>query len=345
MNPAKPAALFSSSTCGRMLTLCACALVAFSAPAQAAKKSRRPAGAPTANVVGVVDAVNPDIPLGSGVLFTGGKVLTDCHILEDAGRIEILQQTRRSEASLTYADRKRDLCELKLAHPERFGPAQLSLRAASKIAAGEPVYAVAAWDGAARVTQGRVVKVETRDGDTIVLISSRLVHGYSGGALFDASGALVGIVTHRERSTHLLSYAYPAQYALVRKANQPDLQPVPVVERTEAVAPPPTEIVDFKTAADEYLSRLAEASRASLKYPEEAREQGWGGTTSIRFDIDAGGGLRQSFVDVSSGYAGLDVAALLAVRKALEQLAIPEAVKEKGLKGTVSITFTAPRDG
>lgn len=327
-----------------MLTLCACALVAFSAPAQAAKKSRRPAGAPTANVVGVVDAINPDIPLGSGVLFTGGKVLTDCHILEDAERIEILQQTRRSEASLTYADRKRDLCELKLAHPERFGPAELSLRAAGKIAAGEPVYAVAAWDGAARVTQGRVVKVETRAGDTIVLISSRLVHGYSGGALFDASGALVGIVTHRERSTHLLSYAYPAQYALVRKANQPDLQPVPVVERSEAVAPPRTEIVDLKTAADEYLRRLAEASRASLKYPEEAREQGWGGTTSIRFDIDAGGGLRQSFVDVSSGYAGLDVAALLAVRKALEQLAIPEAVKEKGLKGTVSITFTAPRD-
>jgi TonB family protein len=338
MNFAKPTGLFSSSICGRVLTLCASVLMAFSAPAQAAEKSRHPAGAPSANVVGVVDGADPAIPLGSGVLFTGGKVLTDCHILEDAERIEVLQLTRRSEAILTYADRKRDLCELKVAHPERFSPADLSLRTVGEIAAGEPVSAVAAWDGAARVTKGRVVKVETRNGDTIVLISSRLVHGYSGGALFDRSGALVGIVTHRERSTHLLSYAYPAQYALVRKASEPD----PVAERTDAVAPPRTETVDFKTAADQYLGRLAEASRANLRYPDEAREQGWAGTTSIRFDIDAGGGLRQSFVDASSGYAGLDVAALLAVRKALEQLEIPKAVKEKGLKGTVSITFTAP---
>ena len=345
MNPAKPTALFSSPICGRVLTLCAGVLMAFSAPAQAAEKSRHPAGAPSANVVGVLDGGNPAIPLGSGVLFTGGKVLTDCHILEDVERIEILQLTYRSEVTLTYADRKRDLCELKVAHPERFSPAELSLRAAGKIAAGEPVYAVAAWDGAARVSKGRVVKVETHNGDTIVLISSRLVHGYSGGALFDGSGALVGIVTHRERSTRRLSYAYPAQYALVHKAGQPDSQPVPVAGRTDTVAPPVTQSVDFKTAADQYLDRLAEASRASLKYPDEAREQGWAGTASIRFDIETGGGLRQSFVDVSSGYAGLDVAALLAVRKALEQLEIPEAVKEKGLKGTVSITFTAPSGG
>ncbi len=34
----------------------------------------------------------------------------------------------------------------------------------------------------------------------------------------------------------------------------------------------------------------------------------------------------------SSGYAGLDVAALIAVRKALKQLDMPESVQQKGLK-------------
>jgi len=98
-----------------------------------------------------------------------------------------------------------------------------------------------------------------------------------------------------------------------------------------------------QAAAQEYLNLLAESARAGLKYPEEARTQGWAGTTSIHFDLDPGGELRQSYVDVSSGYAGLDAATLIAVRKALEAIAVPETVKERGLKGTVSITFAKPQ--
>ena len=50
--------------------------------------------------------------------------------------------------------------------------------------------------------------------------------------------------------------------------------------------------------------------------------------------------MRQSYVETSSGYAGLDVTALLAVRKAIGDVPMPDQVREKGLKGTVSITFT-----
>jgi hypothetical protein len=50
--------------------------------------------------------------------------------------------------------------------------------------------------------------------------------------------------------------------------------------------------------------------------------------------------LRQSYVEATSGYAGLDVTALLAVRKAIGDVPMPAQVKEKGLKGTVTITFT-----
>jgi len=273
------------------------------------------------------DAASPDLALGSGVMLPGGKVLTDCHLFDDVERLEVRARKRRSEASVVYADRKRDLCELKVARPGRFHPAALRRRDIHDLDPGESVYAVAASNGEAKVVMGRVVRVLREGEDEIVLISSRLTPEYSGGALFDRSGAFIGVLTHRERSSSKLSYAYPARYILMRSEAE-----AARVQRTAGASP-------FKTVAEEYLNRLAEASREGLKYPEEARTQAWSGTASIRFDLDPSGELLQSFVDVSSGYAGLDVSALLAVRRAIEEVPMPPAVKERGLKGTVSITF------
>lgn len=406
--------------------------------------------AQSGNVVGVSDMSRRGTALGSGIVFSGGKVLTDCHILRGAGRLEIRQGRNRSEASLSYADRKRDLCELKVAHPERFRPATLKLRAPTAVNAGERVYAFGGWDGKLRMSQGKVLKVQSESGDRVVVFSSRLPPYYNGGALLDRNGALIGILTYRERTARQFSLAYPAQYALVRKTPDrsaaaerdvvsakvaapqyaavaetprskeatPAAKDAPAVKDTpatkesnavkessavkEAAAPrettaareanapkelnvpsesiaakesaparesketrpaepaapavvaakPPEQpkptaaaAMDFKSVAQDYLNRLAEAARGDLKYPEEAKAQGWGGTTSIRFELDPGGELGDSYVDVSSGYATLDVAALLAVRKAVSALSAPEVVKSNGLKGTVSITFTPPPAG
>jgi TonB family protein len=314
-----------------------CALAAL-----AAQPSPSALTGPTANVVAIEDADAPDDPLGSAVLFPGGKALTVCHILKNVERLEIRQRTNSSEASLVYADRKHDLCELKVARPERFRPASLRLRPVEEVAAGETIYAIGAAWADARVSQGHVVKVQGERGDMAILISARLVAGYSGGALFDSSGAMLGIVTHRDRSTRKLSYAYPAQYVLQREDT--DVAGAKVLSPERAVTPRGETITSDRTAVNDYLNRLADASRASVKYPEEARGQGWSGTASIHFYLEPGGELQQSYVDVSSGYAGLDVTALLAVRKAIGEVPMPTSVKEKGLKGTVSITFVGVRE-
>jgi TonB family protein len=319
--------------CSYLLMCIAAASIGMSPPVLAAKKSERPWSGPTNNVVGITDSAFPSFMLGSGVMLSADKVITDCHIFDDAGRLEVRQRGSRSEASLVYADRKRDLCELKVAQPGRFHPAALRVRETQDLDPGETVYAVAASRGEAKIVKGRVVRVTQENGDELVLISSRLTVDHSGGALFDRSGALIGVVTHRERATHKLSYAYPARYVLQRTNGEAASRPAADKAQTGA------EGTSFRSVAEDYLNRLADASRAGVKYPEEARSQGWSGTASIRFDVEPGGELRQSFVDVSSGYAGLDVSALLAVRKALEELPMPDAVKEKGLKGTVAITF------
>jgi TonB family protein len=305
----------------------------------AAKKKPRAWSGPTANVVEVSDAAIADVVLGSGVMFPGGKVLTDCRAFAEGDDLQVRRGANRSSARLAYADRKRDLCELKVARPERFRPAPLRTRGTKDLDPGETVYAVAGSQADGAVVKGRVVKVTGADADEVVLISPRLGPVFSGGALFDRSGALIGILSYREGSGERLSLAYPARAILLRQAEGQGT-PAPAPDGADPGKPnTPSEPVTFRSVAEDYLNRLAETSRTRLKYPEEARSQGWKGTTSIRFELDPGGELRQSFVDVSSGYAGLDVSVLLAVRKAIEELPIPDAVKEKGLKATVAITF------
>jgi TonB family protein len=330
-------ALHEASRCA-LICLAAGLLIAGES-GWAAKKKPRAWSGPIANVVEVSDAAIADVVLGSGVMFPGGKVLTDCRAFADGDDLEVRQGASRSSARLAYADRKRDLCELKVARPERFRPAPLRTRGTKDLDPGETVYAVGGSQADGAVVKGRVVKVTVVDEDEVVLISPRLGAVFSGGALFDRSGALIGILSYREGSGEKLTLAYPARAILLRQAGEGQGMPAPADEAAADMPNTPSEPAPFRSVAEDYLNRLAEASRTRLKYPEEARSQGWKGTTSIRFELDPGGELRQSFVDASSGYAGLDVSALLAVRKAIEELPIPDAVKEKGLKGTVAITF------
>ena len=91
-----------------------------------------------------------------------------------------------------------------------------------------------------------------------------------------------------------------------------------------------------------YLSQIVEASMNRLVYAKEVRQGGWSGTATIRFWLEPGGQLRESFVESSSGYAALDVAALVAVRKAIAETVIPDSVREHGFRGVVAVRHVEP---
>lgn len=285
--------------------------------------------------------------LGSGVIFQDGTAITDCHVLKNVGRPSVQQAERHSEASLVSEDRERDLCKLKISHPERFDPIPLGLRMVRDISVGEPVYAVGvSAQGRARAIEGKVAKIQRFGENKVIWISSSLAAGYSGGALFDRSGSLIGIITYRVSRGKERSYAYPAEYALSTKRAS--------VGRSQQSVDPGTSDpgltfrptrAKHNPAVRTYLDRIAEASRSNLTYPQEARQQGWTGVSRVSFRFDSEGELRESYVDVSSGYATLDVTALLAVRKAIKELPPPELVKEMGLRGTVDIPFSLPEEG
>jgi TonB family protein len=96
---------------------------------------------------------------------------------------------------------------------------------------------------------------------------------------------------------------------------------------------------DYKAQLDSYLRDLAQASVVNITYPEEARQEQWTGTASIALRVDPGGELKESYVDTSSGYASLDVVALLAVRKALADMPPTALLKSRGFVGKIAIHF------
>jgi serine protease Do len=156
--------------------------------------------------------------LGSGVIFPDGTAITDCHILKKVRRLGVQHGKSHSQASLVREDRERDLCKLKVSHPERFDPIPLGMRLVRDVSVGEPVSAIGvSVHGKTKALEGKVARIQRFGEDRVIWISPSLVPGYSGGALFDRFGSLIGITTYRVRRGEELTYAYPAEYALSTK--------------------------------------------------------------------------------------------------------------------------------
>ena len=76
---------------------------------------------------------------GSGVMIAPGALITNCHVVEEAHAIEVLQGSLRQPGSLRYADEERDLCEI--AVPALEVPT-LSIVPQSELQVGQRLYTI-----------------------------------------------------------------------------------------------------------------------------------------------------------------------------------------------------------
>ena len=213
------------------------------------------------------------------------------------------------------------------------------------------------------MTKARISRITGSGENKVIRISRRLGGATSGSALFDHTGALIGMNTVRSTQSGEAAFNYPMEYYLqgeeiksqqakfttppwedtkppaqLRINGEPN-QP-PKAARTQRSAERATaDNLAYKQAVKEYLEDIVRASTRHVVYPDSARKAHWTGTASIWFRLNSGGELGESFVDTSSGYATLDVAALLAVRRAISDLQAPPLVKDRGMMATVAVTF------
>lgn len=149
--------------------------------------------------------------VGSGVLIGREQLLTNCHVVRNARRIEASQGGSVWSASVDIGDCYRDLCLLKLpAHPGT--PATIAAPDHTRV--GQRVHAVGYSGGRFSVSPGQIKGLFScacggvADG-RVIQTTAAFNPGASGGGLFNADGELVGILTFKSHEGGIFHFAVP----------------------------------------------------------------------------------------------------------------------------------------
>jgi len=89
-----------------------------------------------------------------------------------------------------------------------------------------------------------------------------------------------------------------------------------------------------------YRLALAREARRSWRYPQQALDEKWQGTTDIRIELLSGGHLSSVRVERTSGYAVLDGAALQMMSRAATSAQIPASITSDSLSIVVPVKFS-----
>jgi len=168
------------------------------------------------------------LSVGSGVTIAPSTVVTNCHVTRDAAAIRISGGGNLWKVTGQYSDGVHDLCYLRV--PSWNGrPAVLGERESLKL--GQSVAAIGFTGGTGRVLRfGRVQALHSLDGGRIIESDTAFTSGASGGGLFDASGALVGLLTFRMRGSGGNYYSLPVRWIRERlpaEGQWTDIHPQP----------------------------------------------------------------------------------------------------------------------
>ena len=150
------------------------------------------------------------LAIGSGVTIAPSLVATNCHVVKDATSIRIAGAGTTWDVDGEYADMRRDLCFLRV--PGWRGTA-VTLAPANSSNVGAPVVALGYAGGVAISPRfGNIRGLHEFDGGRIIESDAAFNSGASGGGLFDAGGALIGLLTFRLRNSVESYYSVPVQW-------------------------------------------------------------------------------------------------------------------------------------
>jgi len=145
---------------------------------------------------------------GSAVPLVGDRMVTNCHVLRDAGEITVETSQDTWLASADARDVYRDLCFLRVPDYDA-SPTPMIEAGATRV--GLSVSAVGYSGGEFKVSHGKVVGMYACecDGGKVIQTSAQFDRGASGGGLFDQEGRLVGILTFKAKSGGKYHFALP----------------------------------------------------------------------------------------------------------------------------------------
>jgi len=197
---------------------------------------------------------------GSAVPLGGDRLVTNCHVLRDAGEIRVETPEETRLATSDERDIYRDLCFLRV---PGYDAGQTAMIEAGATRVGMEVSAVGYSGGQFKLTRGKVIGLYTCecDGGKVIQTSARFDRGASGGGLFDQAGRLVGILTFKAKAGGKYHFALPVGW--LRHLATNNIQPI--LAGDTFWEKPGKESAHFLAACDlgakkswDSLSRLAE---------------------------------------------------------------------------------------
>jgi tetratricopeptide (TPR) repeat protein len=222
---------------------------------------------PSVVTVVVLDEAGTVEGTGSGIAVGAGRIVTACHVVEDATRIEVRGGTESGKAaSLIGMDRPNDLC---LLQAPGLTSVPAKLRAVDSSLVGEEIFALGNPLGLGlAISKGNVAGLRNDDGISRIIGTAPVSPGSSGGGIFDSSGRLIGITTAVFSLGQNISIAAPAQ-AVDKLQREGGVAPTP---RKAAVAAEPDWPVEAaKLRRQGESKKLRELSQAWLAaYPTSA---------------------------------------------------------------------------
>lgn len=150
--------------------------------------------------------------LGSGVVVAEGVVATNCHVIEDTAKVQVVYQQSNYSATLRHGDRDRDVCTLTVNGLK--APA-VDMGTTGGIKVGAKVYAIGAPQGLVlTLSEGIISSLRPVKGGQYLQISAPISPGSSGGGLFDDEGRLIGLPTFYLTEGQQLNFAVPVEWVV-----------------------------------------------------------------------------------------------------------------------------------
>src|SRR5499426_4140037 len=169
---------------------------------------------------------------GSGFIVSSqGAVVTNLHVVQGASslRVKLPGGDTYKTSDLVDVDEAKDLAVVKV---KGFKLPVVTLGDSDKAETGEPVVAISSPEGLVNsISTGVLSGVRRFETHRVFQISAPISQGSSGGALFNSSGEVIGIITSLLKSGQNINFAVPINYARGMISDRPsktlaDLRPL-----------------------------------------------------------------------------------------------------------------------
>lgn len=146
------------------------------------------------------------ISLGSAVVISENKLLTNYHVIDGKPYVAIKKGDRFEKASIISGDRQTDRCVLKV-ESVKLEPVK-GFKKYDDVVIGESVYSIGSPKGLENTLGGGIISGKRERGKLrLIQTTAQISKGSSGGGLFDRLGNLMGITAFKLADSEALNFA------------------------------------------------------------------------------------------------------------------------------------------